>query len=64
MSYYGSGVLSKTLARDLWCENCNLDFSEDVFFDDGGVCDERYPCPKCFEFVYYYEDLREEKYDG
>lgn len=63
MSYVGSGFLSKNLNRTICCDSCDLEWQEDMFFDDLGVCDERYSCPKCHEYVYYYEDLREKQWE-
>jgi hypothetical protein len=62
-TWYGSGISSKTLDRNLWCADCNTEFDVEAFFDDSGVCDERYACPKCYEYVYYFEDLREKQWE-
>ena len=63
MSYVGSGFLSTTLARNLECESCKYEWSEDVFFDDLKVCDVRYSCPKCHEYVYYFEELGDKQWE-
>ena len=61
-TWIGSGISSQTLDRKLWCYDCKVEFDVEAFFDDSGVCDERYSCPKCYEYVYYFEDLREKQW--
>jgi hypothetical protein len=58
-TWIGSGIYSTDADRTLSCGVCNHEWDEVVYFNDSGVCDERYSCPKCYEYVYYFEDRRE-----
>lgn len=57
MSYFGSGFLSKSLDRILYCESCDKEFDAVIDFDDGGWADMAIPCPSCEEVVFYKEEL-------
>lgn len=62
-TWIGSGIYSETLDRTIECNECDIEFTVESFFDDLGVCDERYTCPSCFEYIYYYEDRRDKRWE-